>query len=98
MAIQETDCQPTVSKSADTNRRIRKPRNASSSAIGTVMTAPITLKSSQLVFHGSGAWLSAGGIPMSSPAVTTDSKPIYTTKTSTPDAIAIHPNRQSSIR
>ena len=33
MAIQDTDCQPTDSKSVETNRRQRKPRNASSSSV-----------------------------------------------------------------
>src|SRR5260370_36092408 len=52
----------TASKSAAIKRRSRNPRNASSSAIGTVTTAPNILSTTHVIRMAVGAFANAAGI------------------------------------
>src|SRR5581483_6619909 len=92
-AIQENLREETDSKSTEMNRRIRKPRKASSSAIGTVITALITRMHIQVTRTMSEDAASARGMPAPElfPA-------IHRMKTRVPAARASHPNRHLSSR
>src|SRR5271166_6599526 len=87
---------PTEVKSAEISRRLRKPRNASSSAIGTVVTAAATRTTSHAMRAEAGKAARPAAIPPASCVPLNRSSKIHMAKTRQPIAGASQPNLQSS--
>ena len=90
-------CGETDSKSGEMTRRMRNPRNASSSAIGTVTTEARTRTAIQVFRPARDALASADGIALPLFEFTRRSSAIQMTKTTAPAAGANHPNLQSRV-